>query len=72
MSDDEAFRLFMLIAADRGVVFKLIPGVPAWQRVTWFASKHLPEDRTLRFLRELEQRRLDGRPLIRPEKVTQP
>jgi hypothetical protein len=68
MSPAETIRFLELVAADCGV--SLPPGQNQWQpwsRVEAFAFAHLSPERTLRFLSELEQRRSDGRALIRPE-----
>jgi hypothetical protein len=65
MSTDEARRFLELVAAHCDVPLRSDRN--HWEaslRVSHFASEHLGEDRTLLFLRELEDRRLKGEPLI--------
>lgn len=65
MSAEETLRFLELIAADSNVPLRKVQANrQMWMEVAYFASTYLTEERSLQFLRVLEQRRKAGQALV--------
>ena len=65
MSAEETLRFLELIAADCNVSLRRVQANrQMWREVAYFASTYLTEERSLRFLRVLKQRRQAGEALV--------
>ena len=65
MSAEETLRFLELIAADCNVSLRKVQANrQMWMEVAYFASTYLTEERSLEFLRVLEQRRQAGEALV--------